>query len=335
MAEVYFSDNLDKILNKIDFSKLGKNVAIKVHFGEKGCETYLSPLHVKKVYDKIISLGKKATLVECNVLYRGSRTNAKDHIETAISHGFDFAPIDILDGELGNEDIEVNIKNGLVKKIRLGKGLLKYDSMIVLTHFKGHVAAGYGGAFKNIGMGLGSRAGKLNMHANVSPFVDLDKCISCGECIKNCPVKAISYEYGKAKINSEICIGCAMCIAVCPTKAVRIPWGSSTNEELSKKIVDYSEAVLKIIPNIMYINFLINITKDCDCMNTKQEPIMNDVGILYSRDIVAIDKASLDLAEKKSNGDFDKINNIDKSVQVDYANKKRLGEKNYELINLK
>lgn len=327
MAEVYFSKELDKILDKIDYSRLGKNVALKVHFGEKGCETYLSSDIVRKVYDKIISLGKKATLVECNALYRGSRTNSKDHIKTAIEHGFDFAPIDILDGELGDKFIEINIDDSIVK---LGAGLKNYDSMIVLTHFKGHPITGFGGAIKNIGMGLGSRAGKLYMHSDIMPSVNISKCIACGRCFKNCNANAISIN-SKARINPDLCNGCAMCIAVCASGAIKIPW-SGSNEEMQKKIINYARGVLKLIPNAIFINFLINITPECDCFNYVQKSIMEDIGVLYSDDIVAIDKASFDLVNKKSNEKFEKINTIDKSFQIEYAYSKGLGEKEYKFI---
>jgi len=331
MAKVYFSKDLDKILDNIDFSKLGKNIAIKVHFGEAGCTTYLDPVLVKKVYDKVVSLGKKATLVECNVLYRGSRTNATEHTKTALSHGFDFAPIDILDGELGNEEIEVPVE-GIIKTAKLGKGIKKYDSIIVLTHFKGHPATGFGGAIKNIGMGFGSRAGKLAMHSDSKPYINNEKCIGCGVCLKNCNYNAISIINGKAFIDSDKCVGCAMCRAVCQTNAVYVVWGSE--DRLQKKIVEYASAVLKIIPKTIFINFLVNITKECDCFNYVQKPIMNDIGILYSNDIVSIDKASLDLTNKKSNGEFDKINSKNKNMQIDYAYEKKLGDKNYELVEL-
>lgn len=334
MADVYFSKELDRILEKIDFSKLGKNVAIKMHFGERGCETYLSPELVKKVYDKIISLGKKSALVECNVLYKGSRTNSTEHMKTAILHGFDFAPIDILDRELGNEEIEVKIENGLLKNAKLGAGIKKYDSMVVLTHFKGHMMAGFGGAIKNIGMGLGSRAGKLAMHSKLKPSVNHVKCIACSKCIDNCNFNAISIIDNKAFIDNIKCAGCAMCIATCPNGAISVPWRGGTSEELQKKAVDYASAVLKVIPNTIFINFLVNITKDCDCVGVVQEPLMNDIGILYSKDIVAIDKASFDLVNKESNRNFNKINEIDKNIQIDYAISLGIGEKKYELIEL-
>lgn len=335
MSKVYFSKDIDRILDQIDFSKLGKNIAIKVHFGEKGCITYLSPKLVKKVYDKVISFGRKATLVECNVLYKGSRTNSTDHIKTAISHGFDFAPIDILDGELGNEETSVKIDSRGEKSVKLGAGLKKYDSMIVLTHFKGHPMAGFGGALKNIGMGLGSRSGKLEMHSESKPFVRPEKCISCGKCIDNCNYNAISFADGKkAVIDDKKCVGCSMCIAVCPTGAVSVQWESSSDDQICKKIVDYAFGVLKIIPNTIFINFLLNITKECDCFDYAQKPIIEDIGIIYSDDIVSVDRASLDLVNERSNCKFSKINDIDKNYQIDYAFSNGMGKKDYGIINL-
>lgn len=326
MQEVYFSKNIEKLLEEIDYSKLGKKVAIKVHFGEKGCNTHINPKIVKQICDKIKKLGKIPTLVECNVLYKGSRTNTKEHIQTAKEHGFDFCSIDILDGENGNEFIEIN-------GCKLGKGLAKYDSLIVLSHFKGHALAGFGGAIKNVGMGLGSRAGKLYMHSNVSPFVGVN-CKGCGKCVSNCDVKAISLIKDKAKIDKKKCIGCAMCISVCPYNVIKVPWISQTPKTLQKKIAEYSKAVLTKFPDTIFINFLGNITKNCDCSPHQQTPIIQDIGFLYSKDIVAIDKASLDLVNKESKNKFKRINLINKQNQIKIAEKINLGSSEYKLINL-
>ncbi len=335
MAEVYFAREIEKILDKIDFSKLGRKVAIKVHFGERGCVTYINPEIVKKVYEEVVGSGRDATLVECNVLYRGSRIKTDEHIKTAREHGFDFAPIDILDSERGEEYVEIDLEKGFVSPVKIGKGLKKYDSMIVISHFKGHVATGFGGAIKNVGMGLGSRAGKLQMHSDLTPNIDREKCNGCNICIENCDFNAIKLVDGKAKINPEKCAGCAMCIAVCSYGAARIPWGS-TSEELQEKIIDYVDGVFRLIPKekIIFINVLENITKDCDCFSTVQKPIMKDVGVLMSDDIIAIDKASLDLVNSHSKGKFDKMRNINGLRAIDYGVEKGVGSKKYELKRL-
>ncbi len=123
MDNAFFSKDFDEILERTDFSRLGKNVAIKVHFGERGCDTFASPEFAKKIYQKITSMGKKATLVECNVLYKVERTLASSHIKLAKEHGFGFAPIDILDGEFGQDFTEIN-------GCKIGAGIKKYDSMV-------------------------------------------------------------------------------------------------------------------------------------------------------------------------------------------------------------
>lgn len=335
MKKVFLSKRIEKALGQIDPSRLGKNVGIKLHFGEAGCITYIQPEIVRAVCNEVTRLGKKATLVECNVLYRGSRTNSTDHLQTAKRHGFDFAPIDILDGEYGQEFIEVSLERGLAKNVKLGRGLRKYDSLIVLTHVTGHEAAGYGGAIKNVGMGLGSRAGKLQMHSDIRPSIDSRKCVACGTCVENCDVDAIEINQ-KAKINHEKCTGCAMCIAVCPEKAVKVPWHGSTSEQLQKKIVDHAEGVMRVIPRekMIFVNVLQNVTSDCDCMSTKQKPMMKDIGILMADDVVAIDKASLDLADKHSRGKFGNVHSVDSSIQLDYAFEKGLGSRDYRIVDL-
>ncbi len=332
---VYYSKNFEKIINEIDKTKLKGKVGIKVHFGEEGNETFLSPHHAKKVYDKVISLGYEASLIECNVLYRGSRTTKKDHINVAKKHGFDFAEIDILDGNKGEKNLELSINDGSVSKAHVGKGVERYDSLIVLSHFKGHVASGFGGAFKNLGMGLGSRSGKLHMHSDVSPNISKSKCVACKECIRNCDFDAIKLINKKAEIDENLCSGCAMCIAVCKYNAVNVPWGGSSNEELQKKIIDYSKALIDYFDeNIIYINALKNITKDCDCMGRKMKPIMEDVGYLISEDPVSIEKASLDLVNEKSDNYFDSISSPNNMFKINYAQKQNLGKIDYKLKHI-
>ena len=327
MSKVYLAKEIATILDQLDYSRLGQKVGIKVHFGETGCNTYLDPAIARAVYDKLISLGKEPALVECNVLYKGSRVNSTDHIRTAREHGFTDMEIDILDGETGSEYLEIN-------GCKIGKGIERYDSMIILSHFKGHDMAGFGGAIKNVGMGFGSRAGKLDMHSSVKPYVKAENCIGCGICAAHCNANAITLEDGKAKLNPDICEGCAICIATCANKAIKIPWAGRTSQELQKRTAQYAAAVMSRLPNMVFINILQNITCGCDCEDVVQEPMMPDVGFLYSDNIVAIDKASLDLANKHSDNKFNGINEIDNNKQIEFAKNLGLGNDEYELIEI-
>lgn len=325
MSKVYFSKKLEPLLDQIDFSKLGGNVGIKVHFGEKGCTTYLDPEIVKAVYEKVVASGREATLIECNVLYKGSRTDRTSHLQTAREHGFNL-PIDILDGEYGEEYLDLS-------GCKVGRGLEKYDSLIILSHVKGHQSAGYGGAIKNLAMGLGSRAGKLDMHSNIRPSI-LDNCVGCGICTQHCNVKAISLKDGKAVIDKEKCEGCAMCIAVCPNAAVKIPWKGRTHEDLQKRLAEYAKAILEFRPRTIFINVLENITSLCDCVGEAQTPMMDDIGFLYCDRVLPIEKASLDLLAERSDGRFLEINKIDKYKQIELAQEQGLGSGEYEIVEV-
>ena len=317
VSKVYFSENPEKIRDVI---KLDGKIAVKVHFGEKGCTTYIPAEIVKSLCQNL----KDYTLIETNTLYKGSRTITKDHINLAKEHGFTFAPIKILED---TEEIPVNLNH--FKKLKIGKGLYDFNEFLIISHFKGHMMGGFGGAIKNLSMGLASRAGKLDMHAGISPEIDKSSCTECRTCINNCPVDAIDDNF---IINKEICIGCAQCIAVCPSNAINIPWGIVTAEQLQERMAEYA-TVLKN-KKVIYINILKNITKACDCNSRAQTPVIDDIGFLLSEDPVAIDKATNDLVNQKHKDLFEKHNGTSGLKQIDYAEEIGLGNQEYELIKL-
>ena len=326
MQKVYFTKDVRKVNEFFKIvSKDFKEVGVKIHFGEEGNDTYIDPKLIKDI-------GKyfKAKFIECNVLYKGKRTTRKSHIELAKKHGFGFLDIDILDGNLGEDEIKVKVGNDIV---RLGKGLERYKNLLVLSHFKGHMLTSFGGAIKNIGMGLGSRAGKLDMHSGIAPIVHEEKCIACGICVENCDVSAIKIN-GKAKINKEKCVGCAKCIAVCPENAIGINWRGRSRNKVMEKIAKYAKGVLEG-RNVWCINFLNNITYNCDCFSGKQEPFMEDIGILMSKDCVGLDKACLDLVKKQKGFDpFKATHEIDGEYILDFCEKLKIGSKKYRLVEI-
>jgi hypothetical protein len=338
MSKVYFSPAakgerlkaLEKLYEKVakDFDVRGKRVALKLHFGEKGNKTHLDPAFARKICELVRSRGGTPELVECNTLYRGERLKTEKHIKLAQAHGFDFAPVVICDTI---KDWEIPVKGKHFRKVKVGGLLKKYNLMISLAHAKGHVAAGYGGALKNVGMGLGSRAGKLEMHAKIRPVFNHKKCRACGLCVRNCPAEAISLdEY--AVMDSAKCIGCATCIAVCPYGAVEIPWSNTTAQEIQERIVEYAWGVTSRIKTI-YFNFLLNITPHCDCVADSGKPMVKDIGILASGDVAAIEQASIDMIIKKAGRDvFREANKIDVSVQPAYAEALGMGQRRYEIV---
>jgi len=306
-------------------------VAVKVHFGERGSSTYLNPILTEAIYNSLKSKVKKAALVDCSVLYKGERSFAAGHKKLALEHGFGFAPIVIADGERGDEEIKVRIDQKHFKEVKIGAAMKDFNAVLCLSHFTGHGLTGFGACLKNIGMGLGSKAGKLAMHHKTFNLeIDADLCRGCEICKNECPANAISIKQGKAHIDQQKCIGCGKCLCVCPVQAVSMPFGNTSSKELQERIVEYALGALQGKKSLFF-NVLLDITPQCDCMrNVKQKAIVPDIGILVSQDIVAIEQAGMDLIGEK----HFHASGIDPNRQIDYAEQIGLGEKKYELVEI-
>lgn len=339
-----------------DVLKDGDLTAIKLHFGELGSDAYINPIFVRQVVDKIKESKANPFLTDSNTLYTGSRSNAVDHSTTAALHGFTNyavdAPVIIADGLRGENVREVSINKKHFKKARISGVVFESDSMIVISHFKAHEAAGFGGAIKNLAMGCANPQGKRDQHS-IRPGVVTEKCIGCGECTKVCPKQAITLKNKKSSIDKMTCIGCGECMTVCPVKAI----DSGKEEELrifTEKLTEYAYGAVKGKEGrVGYINFVINVTPDCDCVPWSDAPIVPDIGILASTDPVALDTACYDLVNKshglegsmlhKKNGACikdgeDKFKGLRKNtygyVQLSYGEEIGLGTRNYNLVEI-
>lgn len=339
MSKVYFIKNSESDYNQLGkdalellkkiVSETGhqfeKEMPIKVHFGEKGNKTFIPA----KCYEEIINYLKEKVIspsyIETNVLYRGSRTTTESHIETAISHGFTQIPIIIADGEIGTDYNEIEINKKHFSKCKIGKEYEKYKQFIVMSHFKGHIVAGFGGAIKQLGMGFAARSGKLEQHTDIAPIIEAENCIACGICMNKCNYGAISVA-DTAVIDENKCIGCAGCIAVCPKAAISNSWAGA---HFFEKLSEYAYGASKD-KDIIYITFVHNITQECDCMGCAMKPIAGNVGILAGKDPVALDTACLDLVQKSSGEKL--FENGRESLR--YAEKIGLGTMQYQLIEI-
>lgn len=354
-----FSENLPQKLERliktagigeIDFQK--KYAAIKIHFGEPGNLAYLRPNYAAVVVKVIKELGGKPFLTDCNTLYVGGRKNALDHMDAAYQNGFSpFSTgchVIIADGLKGTDEALVPVEGGeYVKEAKIGRAVMDADVFITLNHFKGHEATGFGGALKNIGMGCGSRAGKMEMHSAGKPFVNQDACVGCGRCIKICAHDAPSIEGKKASIDHEKCVGCGRCIGVCPMDAVEAA-GDESNDILNRKIAEYSKAVLAGRPHF-HISLVVDVSPNCDCHAENDIPIVPDVGMFASFDPVALDLACADAVNKQpviANSQLDRMPHvhndhfIDSAPQtnwkssIEHAVKIGIGNAEYELIEI-
>ena len=290
-AKVYFikeinAQNLLKVYDALGRQATGK-VAVKLSTGEPGNNNYLNPQLIKDLVQKV-----DGTIVECNTAYGGGRSNTESHLKAAKDHGFtDIAPVVIMDAD---GETALPVKNGKhLKSDYVGKDYLNYDFTLVLSHFKGHPMAGFGGAIKNISIGIASSAGKAYIHSA-----------------------------GKTKDTGKV-------------------WGQlPQQDDFLEAMAEAAKAVADHCGNnILYISVANNLSVDCDCVATPEDPQMGDIGILASLDPVALDKACIDLVRaSEDHGKVHLIERIDSRHGMhvlDYAEQIGLGCQQYELVELK
>ncbi|MBE6369294.1 MAG: DUF362 domain-containing protein [Lentisphaerae bacterium] len=310
---------------------LEAEIPIKTHFGEKGNRTYIKPENYNGIIDYLKESNRDDRFLETSVLYGGKRFERTSHLALAAEHGFTALPVEIADGANGEEQYqtEVNLKH--FRYCSIGKAFERYRQVLVLSHFKGHALAGFGGAIKQLSMGFASKGGKLAMHMNVRPRIRKWLCKRCGMCLSRCQAGAITL--GKSpKIDQSKCLGCGACFSVCRHHGVSIwSWKGLVNAMFKgkffrEKLVEYAYGA-SLNKQHIFINFALNITRGCDCEPLPMKPCINDIGIFASLDPVAIDRACCDAAAaagKKFAG----------TEQLAYAEKIGLGSNSYELITL-
>lgn len=337
---------IEDIFQRSGYYKIfGENdlVGIKVHMGEKNNTGFIRPIYVRKVYEILISLKTNPYLVDTTTLYRGSRANAIDYINTARWNGFDFAPIIIADGLSGNSGVSVKINKKHYKEVKIADGIFYSNKLVCISHFKGHELSGFGGAIKNLGMGCSTKEGKLSMHSGNIPIIRNEKCTGCRKCEIICPADAIKIKGKIAMIEEKKCIGCGECIAFCHFNAIGISWDVNSIEFMEKMVEYAYGAVLN--RKVIYINIIMDVTPECDCYPHSKGYIVPDIGILFSLDPVAIDQCSFDLIKssigipsffgRKIEEGRDKFSIIHPEInslyQIEYAERIGLGKKEYEI----
>ncbi len=330
----------------------GDLTAIKLHVGERGSDTFIKPVFVRQIVDRVKEQGAQPFITDTGTLYAGSRANAVDHIITAVEHGFDYAvvgaPVIIADGLRSGHFAEVAIGKRHFASVKIAGAIAAADSMIVLSHVKGHDLAGFGGAIKNLAMGCAPAIGKAEQHAG-RPILDEAGCMGCGKCTGICPAAAMTMVDGKAQLNPEHCVGCGDCMRSCPVGAIEFDWTTEIRPFLERMVEYALGAVTGKERRIGYVNFLMDITPDCDCVPWSDAAIVPDIGILASTDPVAIDRASYDLVNSEAGfvRSFLKHNHApgedkfqgtwgytDGHYQIAYGAEIGLGESNYRLIEL-
>lgn len=313
-AQVYFSDfrtkafgdsmptKLKKLIKAAGIGEIdldGKFAAIKLHFGELGNISYLRPNYARAVVDVVKEFGGKPFLTDCNTLYPGSRKNALEHLECAWENGFTAltagCPILIGDGLKGTDDVEVPVPGGeYIDKALIGRAIMDADVFISLTHFKGHEMTGFGGTIKNIGMGCGSRAGKMHQHNNGQATIHEDRCRGCRICQRECANDALVFDAAARKMHVDLdkCVGCGRCLGSCNFDAIEFVNGNAV-EILNYRMAEYTKAVVTGRPQF-HISLVVDVSPNCDCHGENDAPILPNIGMFASFDPLALDQACAD-----------------------------------------
>jgi uncharacterized Fe-S center protein len=310
-------------------------IPVKLTIGDSQCVHYVKPELVKVVISALKAKKTRPFLFDTSVIYKGERQNAVDHLTLANNKGFGHsrvgAPFIIADGLFGADGKEYQIKSDCVHKVKVPSFVGSSDSIVVLSHVTGHILSGFAAAIKNVAMGVCCRPTKQVQHSSVRPSVFSDKCTSCGCCIKICPVSAISWKERKAYIDKDKCVGCGECLCACKFDAISI----SFEEEVDifcRRIADTAAFILSKFKNRFFINFAFDITKECDCISSKSDEVISrDIGILASSDIVSVDKATADLANKEKDVFLEAQGKPEYHAMFEYAARCGLGDIGYKL----
>lgn len=269
----------------------GDLVAVKLHVGELGNPNYVRPYLVKQVLDLVEKRGGKPFLTDSSTLYLARRANALDHMKTAVANGFGFAPFISADGLNGENVVPVPSPDPGLEPVEVAGAIYEADAMIVVSHFKGHPLAGFGGAIKNLGMGGVSKRTKFAQHRKMDLELALDLCQGCGECVEACRFGLPYLEEEKAVIDHPECMRCISCLSACPEKAIRLV----NKERLGPALAVAAAGVLSTFKKgkVAFINFATDITTYCDCVPFSTPSFEPDLGVLAGFSPLSLDAAGL------------------------------------------
>jgi len=353
------------------YLKPNMKTCIKTHFGALQNTRYIRPSYTRALVDHVKSFGVTDVFVaeSCGAgLPRGEgeyagRSSEEEYLECAKRHGFTAesmgAPVTMLDGPLGLDWFHQGINGKYFKEVMVAGKLRDVDCLIVQSHFKGHGSAGFGGALKNLGIGCVSKGGKSEAHHGKRMDIKKEACPSgCSACVDICPVHAlIKSEDGYVVRDVNACRRCRFCHAVCKERHFIYDTNISQEQFLGQMIDNALGVVSYLTPKkIFYINLAIDIVPQCDCSGASDVPIVPDIGVLASKDPVALDQACVDLVHKSAAIPYSKAwelglgENTDKfsyiygkkgdapskawELQLKFGEEAGLGTRSYELINL-
>jgi len=348
-------ESLLAAVNLSDYFEPKEWIAVKTHFGSEGAHRIVRPIFLRKVVDALNHIGAKPFVTDT------VRIKGLDYLEVANQNGINHlsvgAPVVLSDGLYGNDSIMVKAGE-ILSEIAVASVIHDVPAMVVCSHVKGHIQAGYAGAIKNIAMGgvssrhreCGWKCGRGAMHTIGEGMLawDEERCERCYQCMEICPLDAIKFIGEELKWDSNECWRCGRCERVCQSEALSLPGDA---DRFMRSLAESAKAVLSTFKpgKVVYINFLTEIQPECDCMPTADVPAIQDQGIMISDDIVSIEQASIDLLRKApplpqaaseekniSTGDdvLFKLSGRPYQIQTEAAEILGMGSREYELIEL-
>ncbi|MFP4391936.1 MAG: DUF362 domain-containing protein [Desulfohalobiaceae bacterium] len=276
----------------LDVVQKGDAVAIKLHVGELGNPNYVRPFFVKQILDMVQEKGGRPFLTDTSTLYPLLRTNALEHMQTAVANGFGFAPFIVADGLKSENKVSVPSRDtSLLSEVEVAGAVHQADAMIVVSHVKGHPLTGFGGAVKNLAMGCVSKKSKLDQHRLVDLVMQEELCKGCGECVEACWLGLPRLEGDKAVIDSPNCMRCPICSSACPEEALQL----QNVPGLSQGMAVAAQAVEETFPSgkVSYVNFATELSTVCDCAPVEGKMIGPNLGVFAGFSPLAVDAAAL------------------------------------------
>jgi len=324
---VFFADSkdLDEALDNFNISSFsGKSVPIKLHMGELKNKHFVKSDFTKIVVNNLKKIGARPYLFDTTVSYPGKRHTKDGYIEVAKIHGFTNKNVgcDVIIDDTG---VLVKVEG---RDYGVADHIFNATHIFALTHVKGHVATGMGGAIKSFGMGGVTKETKRKMHHGSRPVYQKDACTYCGICAEVCPFDAIEVNADSWVRSMKKCFGCGVCVDACKTNAI-----IHKDADIQFVLACAAKACVQD-KNVIYLNELKRIAKSCDCDPSADPIICPDIGYLVSNDPVAIDKASLDLIADIRGNIFEKENKISPYKQIKFGEEIGLGSSSYQLIEL-
>jgi uncharacterized Fe-S center protein len=328
MNKIIFITDMIKFDEALDYFNIqgfrGKTVPIKLHMGELKNKYFPNPELVKNIVSSLKNWDINSYLLDTTVAYPGSRHSKQGYEQVAQTHGFTLENVGCT-VVIDDNGKPVTVEG---RTYEVATHLQEASHIFSLSHVKGHIATGMGGAIKNFGMGGVTKETKRRMHHGSRPVHHPDKCTHCGVCAELCPFDAININGNHWERDKRNCFGCGVCVDVCQNQSL-----SYEDADLQYVLACAAKACVEN-KNVIYMNELKRIARSCDCDPQAGPVICPDIGYLLGIDPVAIDKASLDLINDVKEDVFIKENKIDPIKQIRYGEEIGLGSSTYQLIEI-